>query len=270
MHSDDNVAEIRQIFRACSASSKVLPLEPRLLSFLFAERLPQRQATRNQDRSAPRSSLNDHYGGPEIGGLLPTVGCSGGDRPGFRNEVHPGEPFGEFGWPCAIGGSASVIQSTAVGTPLKSLVFYLPEEASVELRRVAWMLDSFRRALQQAVRLQPRLRDPHDERRIGLMNLAFDVEEQYVRLVRPDLILPPPTAAVRTIVDRLRLRGIAVIASEVEHVNHTVCSEDCGMYSPTGSLVVESVPVPFAWDLNRDVRFLNLHVVTLPSKWFLH
>lgn len=54
-------------------------------------------------------------------------------RPSFRNEIHPGEPFGEFGWPCAIGGSASVIQSTAIGTPLKCLVFYLPEEASVEV-----------------------------------------------------------------------------------------------------------------------------------------
>lgn len=102
------------------------------------------------------------------------------------------------------------------------------------------------------------------------MNLAFDVEEQYVRWVRPHLILPPPTSAVRTIVDRVRLRGIAVIASEVERVNHTVCSEDCAIYSPTGSLVVESIPVPFAWDLNRDERSLNLHVVTMPSKWFLH
>lgn len=215
-------------------------------------------------------SLNGYHAGPESGGLFPLGDCSGGDQPGYRGFHHPGEPFGEFGWPCAIGGSVSVIQNTAAGTPLKCLVFYLPERPGVEENVVGSMIDRFRRALQAAARLQPRLTDPKSGWKVGLMNLALDIEEYYVREAIPDITLPLTAPSIKTAVNRLRLRGIAIIASKDERVDHGISTEECTIFAPSGSLVVESIPVPFDWDLNRQLRLMILHVVTVPSKWSNH
>lgn len=250
---------------------------------MAAEKKYERRITKGKF-TRPRGSPNQQRAGPETGGLLPNSDCWGIDQPGSRYKspkkaTLPPAGYKEFGWPCAIGGSVSITQTTADthGPPVNCLVFYLPaKRRSADAMSVWAMIGHFKAALRTAIQQQPRLLDPASDQRIGLVNLAFDIDELFVKASLPDQIkemrerIGQVSEKVQN--SRVRLRGIAIVPSRTDRITHAVASDECGLWSPEGLIVVERIPVSLGLDLNRppsedEVDSFFLHVFTVPSFW---
>lgn len=217
---------------------------------------------------ALRPSLNRADAGPETGGMLPNGDCWPDNR--FERRAS----YGDFGWPCAKGGSATVIETTADGhgALVNCFIFFLPAVRCTQPEYTHFVLGEVSTAIGLASLRQPRLQDASSNERVNLMDLALDIEEIYVHAALPEInFLTVWHTAVRTRVNMARLRGIVVIPGEMDSLAHGqgAHSQHYGLWTPLGALMFETVlvPAPFPFDLNADQ--LKLHIITVSPKVFM-